>query len=129
VGNYGRELNSLMRAVEIVRAGDEYFSALQVQTLLAVAIQPGITMAELGQTVGMSQSSASRNVAALSKWHRLGKPGADLIEAIEDPRERRRKIMYLTLKGRTVVRKVVEAMTGEPALDFESPTAKEAWTR
>jgi hypothetical protein len=33
----------------------------------------------------------SRTVAALSKWQRRGTPGLDLIEAIEDPRERRER--------------------------------------
>ena len=41
-----------------------------------------------------------RNVAALSKWHSFGKAGHDLVQAEEDPRERRRKIITLTDKGR-----------------------------
>ncbi|MCA6062903.1 helix-turn-helix domain-containing protein [Thalassolituus marinus] len=46
--------------------------------------------------------SCSRNVAALSKVHRLNKPGHDLVYAIEDPAERRRKIVFLTPKGKRV---------------------------
>ena len=60
----------------------------------------------------MSQSLCSRTVAALSKWQRRGTPGLDLIEAIEDPRERRRKIMYLTPKGRQRMTRALEALTG-----------------
>jgi DNA-binding MarR family transcriptional regulator len=57
----------------------------------------------------MSQSLCSRTVAALSKWQRRGTPGLDLIEAIEDPRERRRKIMYLTPKGRQRMTRALES--------------------
>jgi hypothetical protein len=62
--------------------------------------------------VFMSQSLCSRTVAALSKWQRRGTPGLDLIEAIEVPRERRRKIMYLTPKERQRVTRASEALAG-----------------
>ena len=84
-------------------------------------------MDELGRDVVIGQSSCSRNILALGKWHRLGRPGADYVEAVEDPKERRRKIVYLTPKGRTVARKALEALTGYTVTDFESPSAKEAW--
>ena len=42
-------------------------------------------MQDLSETVGMSQSSCSRNIAALGTWHRLGKPGLNLVEAVEAP--------------------------------------------
>ena len=127
MGAYGREINALYKAIDAIRTESIDMPAQQIQTFLVIAMRPGITMEELGRDVGISQSSVSRNVAALSKHHRLGKAGADYIEAIEDPRERRRKIMYLTPRGRSVMRKAVEALTGEP-VEFESPTAKEAWT-
>jgi DNA-binding MarR family transcriptional regulator len=98
----------------------------QALTLLAVAEQPGLTMQELSDTVGMSQSSCSRNVAALSKWHRLGSPGLDCLEAIEDPRERRRKVMYLTAKGRQRIKAALEALLGG-GIEYESPTSRDAW--
>ena len=71
----------------------------------------GITMKELADRIGIAQSSTSRNVAALSKWHRLGKEGLDLVEAIEDPAERRKKRVSLTPKGKLMaeqLRSIVE---------------------
>jgi DNA-binding MarR family transcriptional regulator len=73
----------------------------------------------------MSQSLCSRTVAALSKWQRRGTPGLDLIEAIEDPRERRRKIMYLSPKGRQRMTRALEALTGE-AVYYDAPSARDA---
>lgn len=71
--------------------------------LLIVALEPGITMKRMAEKLGLSQSSTSRNVSALSKTHRYGKPGYDLITAKEDPTERRRKIVTLTAKGERVM--------------------------
>ena len=128
MGTFGKEINSLMKAIDVIRTSSDDMPAQQIQTFLCVALRPGITMEDLGQDVGISQASVSRNIASLGKWHRLGKPGADYVEAIEDPRERRRKIIYLTHKGRKVMEKALEALKGEP-VTFESPTAKEAWSR
>jgi DNA-binding MarR family transcriptional regulator len=84
-----------------------------------------IPAGDLSRMVVMSQSLCSRTVAALSKWQRRGTPGLDLIEAIEDPRERRRKIMYLTPKGRQRMTRALEALTGE-AVYYDAPSARDA---
>ena len=75
--------------------------------------------------VFMSQSLCSRTVAALSKWQRRGTPGLDLIEAIEDPRERRRKIMYLTPKGTPAHDSYVGSTNGR-AVYYHAPSAPDA---
>lgn len=118
-----------MRAVDAIRTESDDMPAQQIMCFLAIALRPGITMEQMGADVGISQSSCSRNVAALSKWHRLGKPGADYVEAFEDPKERRRKIMYLTPKGARVARKALEALKGEPIDDYEVRTFKDDWSR
>jgi DNA-binding MarR family transcriptional regulator len=91
--------------------------------LLCIALRPGITMQELGREIGVSQSSTSRNAQTLGQWHRAGKPGYGVIETVEDPRDTRRKIMFLTAKGRDVIGKVIGAMEGTPKVDFESESA------
>lgn len=79
-------------------------------TFLTVANEEGITMKTLGERLGISQSSCSRNIAALSKFHRLNKPGHDLVCATEDPVERRRKIVKLTPKGKRVAEALLEIL-------------------
>ncbi len=120
MGAYREEIHRLMAVIEIARAEDPVMPIQMLQTLLAVARQPGITMQELGEILGTSQASCSRNVAALGKWHKFGEPGLDLVDAIEDPVERRRKIIFLTPKGRVRVQEVLSAMTGQPVTDFET---------
>ncbi|MBT9289678.1 MarR family transcriptional regulator [Prosthecodimorpha staleyi] len=96
----------------------------QVQTLLLVSMYPGITLSELADRLEIAQSSASRNVAALGKVHRLQKEGLDFVEAIEDPSERRRKICFLTERGHREVLGLMRMLY--PDFNFDAgPTAKE----
>jgi DNA-binding MarR family transcriptional regulator len=63
----------------------------------------------------------------LSKWHRLGKEGYGLVEAVDDPHERRRKIIFLTPNGQKTVNNIMKHI--DPAFDLKSPTAREAINR
>jgi DNA-binding MarR family transcriptional regulator len=120
MGAYSEEIHRLMAVIEIARADDPVMPIQMLQTFLAVARQPGISMQQLGEILRTSQASCSRNVAALGRWHKFGEPGLDLVEAVEDPVERRRKIMFLTPKGCTRVQEMLSAMTGKPVTDFET---------
>jgi DNA-binding MarR family transcriptional regulator len=124
MGAYSEEIHRLMAVIEIARAEDPVMPIQMLQTFLAVARQPGITMHQLGEILQTSQASCSRNVAALGKWHKFGEPGLDLVEAVEDPVERRRKIMFLTPKGRARVQEVLSAITGKPVTDFETKDSR-----
>ncbi|UXY92546.1 transcriptional regulator [Pseudomonas phage LUZ100] len=93
-------LTALAVIEEVLKRFRDFDQEMQTaQTFIAVAMQPGITMKELSEKVGISQASCSRNVSALSRVHRLNKPGMDLVVAAEDPMERRRKVVKLTPKG------------------------------
>ena len=79
-----------------------------------MAQNEGMSIRDLSDRLGIAQSSSSRNVAALSKWHSFGKAGHDLIQAVEDPRERRRKILTLTPKGHDLVDQLASLLHAEP---------------
>lgn len=87
---------------------------IQVATVFLEVANNGepILMTDLGDRVGIAQSSVSRNVAALSKVNRFHQPGFDLLEAREDPMERRRKLVDLTVKGRRVATSLAEILGG-----------------
>lgn len=88
--------------------------------LLAVAMRPGVTMNDLSKSTGLSQSSISRNVAAMSRLHRLGKPGLDLMEAEIDPREPRRRVIFLTPKGKQFITKLVRQLDPSYSIDTDT---------
>ena len=118
-----KPMATALKFLAALREIDPYLPTQTAECLLVVANRPGLAMAELANETGLAQSSCSRNVAALSKWHRLGKEGYDLVEAVDDPRERRRKIIFLTLKGQKLVQKVMQTM--DPDFELKSPTARE----
>lgn len=88
----------------------------QAHLLLLVATKPGITMAELSEELDMAQSSTSRNVAALSKFHRLGQPGLNMVEAASDPRDPRRRIIFLTNEGKAFVTQLLRTLNPDFSL-------------
>ncbi|MCK1531164.1 winged helix-turn-helix transcriptional regulator [Bradyrhizobium sp. 182] len=111
---------ALRRTLNFVGELRKLAPLLPMQTatcLLIIAREPGITMQRLAKKAGLAQSSCSRNVAMLSRWEAFGKPGLDLVETCEDPRERRRKVIYLTAKGRTKVQSIVSKL--DPSFKLE----------
>lgn len=103
-------LVQLFKAIEDFRGIDPEMPAQGVALFLYSAIYPGCTMTDLQKSLGMTQSSCSRNVSALSDWHRLDKPGHGLLAATPDPMERRRKIVRLTEKGEQLAIALTDAV-------------------
>lgn len=101
---YTNKLNVL----EEFRKIDPEMPIQMAVVFLNIAADEGLNMSELYQRSGISQSSVSRNVAALSKWHRANKAGHDLVYTKEDPMERRRKVAFLTSKGRLVAEAIAK---------------------
>lgn len=108
-------LRLLGRVVEEFRRLDPGMESQQMALFLAVASSADggpITMKDLRERLELSNASASRNIAALSKWHRLGRPGLDLLEQKENPADRRYKIITLSAKGRALARRITEITGG-----------------
>jgi DNA-binding MarR family transcriptional regulator len=123
---FNTNLSKLLQVISTLRKGGEQMPIQMAHVFLVVMARPGITMAQLAEEVGLSQSSCSRNVAALGEWHRLGKPGYGLIEATNDPNEGRRLIMFLSPKGRQLARQLIVAIDPNAVVeDFRFPSAKE----
>lgn len=108
---------TVVQVLEAFRTLDPDLPIQYALSFMTIAQSEGISIGELAERLGIAQSSASRNVAALSRWHSFGKAGLDLVQAQEDPRERRRKIVTLTEKGRAFLdqlRAIVAGATQEP---------------
>ena len=79
----------------------------QLHCLLVIAgAVDGLSLTELAQKVGIGLATASRYVAALGKQNRHREEGLLLVEAFEDPMERRKKIIRLTKKGKMAIEKL-----------------------
>ena len=117
-------LVQLFKAIEEFRAVDPEMPSQSAALFLYSAIYPSCTMTDLQTNLGMSQASCSRNVSALSEWHRLEKPGLGLIVASPDPMERRRKIVQLTDKGQQLAVSLTEAVMNPVRLSSFSKAAR-----
>lgn len=102
------KLDNLLEVMELIRRHDPEMPAQTLSTLLLVAGNPGISMQKLAETLNIASSSTSRNVSALSKWKAFQKPGLDLVEAIDNPQNRREKLVSLTPKGERLVAAIKE---------------------
>jgi DNA-binding MarR family transcriptional regulator len=123
------EVATVTRVLEAFRSLDPDLPIQYALSFMTIAQNEGISIGELAERLGIAQSSASRNVAALSRWHSFGKAGLDLVQSQEDPRERRRKIVTLTDNGRAFLdslRTIVSADTPTPAAAPELRRAKSA---
>lgn len=107
-------IDMLIRVLEALRKLDPDMPIQYALSFLTLAQNEGMSMGELSARLGIAQSSASRNVAALSRWHSFGKPGHDLVVAEEDPRERRRKLVRLTEKGHALIEELRALAAPEP---------------
>jgi DNA-binding MarR family transcriptional regulator len=79
----------------------------QAKCLLIVAeSEEGMSLTEIANKAGISLATASRYISALGKMNRHRQEGLQLIESFEDPMERRKKVIRLTVRGSAVVRKI-----------------------
>lgn len=103
------EMTDLMRATVVLRNIDPDINLAQLQCLLVVSQEEkdGISITEIANKVGITLATASRYIAALGKTNRHHEDGFGLIETFEDPMERRRKIVRLTPKGKSLINKML----------------------
>lgn len=102
--------NRFLSAVNVLRTIDEAMPAQRIAILMYVWLHPGCSYRHLEDATGHSNSTISRNIAALGRMDRHGKPGPDLIRPTPDPVEPRRLILTLTKKGERLVEKLVEQL-------------------
>lgn len=90
--------------------GQPDMTAQAIVLLLTVAVQKETSMSKLADETGLTSSSISRYVAKLSRGMTPVDKGADLLEATDDPWNRRIKIVKLTPRGQALVKKLDETV-------------------
>lgn len=106
--NEKRALEKVIQINEEIRGYDpEYMTANVVSMLLHIAIHQPIHMQTLAESMGASQSTVSRVVSYLgsAQSRSLG-----LVEAAEDPTNRRRKIIRLTADGVALLSRIIKIL-------------------
>jgi DNA-binding MarR family transcriptional regulator len=116
-------LHHVIGFLKAFRDVESEFPIQQAETLLWIAMRPGVSTREICDLTGMSQASVSRNIAALGLVHRKGMPGKDFVTAESDPVEARRMIYFLTSKGRAFVASLLAKV--DPSIQFEAPSYRQ----
>lgn len=81
----------------------------QAYSLLLIARYEGLSVKDLAHRADIGMATASRYVSQFGKTVRPGENGMGLVEAVDDPMERRKKIIKLTPKGKQVIAKLLGA--------------------
>lgn len=105
-----RSLRRLRQVIELLRGLEENLPAQTISVFLLVATNPGTTMRDLQSKLGAWSSTVSRNISALSTHKSLGVKGLGLVEAVEDPADRRYKVVNLTIAGEKLAGQIAELL-------------------
>jgi DNA-binding MarR family transcriptional regulator len=100
----------LLRAVEIFREFDTAFPASYMAAFMYVALQPGKGPSEIGESMGVAQAAASRLILEIGQKSRHGGEGLGLVDSAPDPADMRVKRLFLTTKGRQLLRRLLLAL-------------------
>lgn len=100
-------LQGLFYQLEVLRELRAEMPIQTAATFLVIAMRPGMLQRHLHGMLGMSQSSASRNISALSKRDRHGKPGLGLIVQTPAPDGSKSPALHLTTLGYETVKRLV----------------------
>jgi len=126
-----KEISSLLKILELVRSKIHRELPLQQLVLfLTVVENPGITMPDLVELLGMPQGTVSRNVKALSHYvvWQDGMPvpfGRNLLRTQADEDNRHALAVYPTGRGEALAREIAKLLAAdgdkpEPGSGFSS---------
>lgn len=82
----------------------------KLMTLLTVALKEGLTVDDYAKRAGISPTTMSRHLLDLGDIDRNGKPGLGLVDGRTNVTNQRERVYVLTIKGRSLLAKVVEAI-------------------
>ena len=106
------QLFQVSKAFEALRLLDREIPGQLVSAFLYIASHNPCEKQELEKALQLTGSSGSRLVAWLSDYHRLGKPGLDLIKKTSSPDDQRRLVVSLTPKGQQLAQQIRETIYG-----------------
>jgi DNA-binding MarR family transcriptional regulator len=100
------EKERLLYLAAVLGRASPDLSLPQLVTVLTIALEPGLSVNDLAERLKIPQQSASRHVSVLLGRYQLAAEDATrppLIEQTINPRDPRKRALYLTARGRDEV--------------------------
>lgn len=94
-----------IEVLHLLQKTDTEFPLQYALCLAEISVDEGLSLTALAERVNLSLSTVSRIVGALSDYRTNGQPYG-LVELRISTEERRRKELYLTVKGRALIQKI-----------------------
>ncbi len=98
-----KEINIFLALLRELQKIDPEFPLQYAVCLAEISLDEGLSLTALSGKTGMPLSTVSRIVGALSKHRQKGTPYG-LIRVTISPEERRKKELYLTTRGRAIIK-------------------------
>jgi DNA-binding MarR family transcriptional regulator len=93
---------------------DSEFPLQYAVCLTEIALNEGLSLTSLAARTGMPLSTISRIVGALSRHRQKGAPYG-LVRVVISASERRKKELYLSVRGRAVIDGIAHILSGRRA--------------
>jgi DNA-binding MarR family transcriptional regulator len=97
--------HTFLNMLQTLREIDGEFPLQYSICLAEIAMDEGMSLTALSKKAGLNLSTVSRIVGALSQYRQNGNPYG-LVELKISPQERRRKELYLSDKGRSLMKDI-----------------------
>jgi DNA-binding MarR family transcriptional regulator len=104
------KVEALIRVIDIFREYDTAFPASYIAAFLLVAMNPGKGSSEYARDLGLAQAVTSRLMLEIGQKSRTGEEGLGLLDSSPDGQDLRVRRVFLTNKGRGLLRRVLADM-------------------
>lgn len=100
------QVNKSLKVIEAFRKIDITMPIGQVAFFLNAAKNEGLTLGDIAAITNINMANASRYLANLTKIDRYKEQGLGLLDAYENPVNRRQKLIVLTDAGRKLINEI-----------------------
>lgn len=103
--------SGIVQSLELINSMldvDDEISASTIAVFLSVCLQEGLSNQDIEEMLQLPKARVSRNIQLLTKTakRRIDKNGSNLIEMKIDPKDYRRRNLYLTSRGKSIRDKI-----------------------
>mgnify|MGYP003120600913 FL=1 len=104
------QIERLLKVINLIRLYDREVPAQVLATLFYIGSHNDCHKTALEEDLNFTTASSSRNTDRLSKDHRLGKAGFDLIVKEVEEQKPRRQRLKLTRKGEDLMKQIKQIL-------------------